>query len=72
MAQWACHRSVATFSGMSNPRSRAHDHGEAQSIAAMIGDAAPCINDASGVKPKAAPGGPERNHFAPILALFQA
>ena len=47
-------RSVAAFSGTSNAQFRARDHDEAQSIAAMIGDAAGCIIDASGVRPKAA------------------
>ena len=37
----SCHRSVASFPGMSGTRSRARDHDVAQFIAAMIGHGAP-------------------------------
>ena len=49
-----------TVSGTSRARRCAHDQDDAQGIAAMIGHGAPSINDASGVRTKAAPGGQER------------
>ena len=53
----ACHRSVAALPGTTGTRRPRHDHGVAQAIAGKGSHGAPRINDASGVRPKAAPGG---------------
>ena len=51
------HRSVATLSGTPGARRDTHERDETQAIAGKDSHGAGCINDASGVKPKAAPGG---------------
>ena len=49
------YQSGSSYPGTSNAYFRARGHDGARSIAAIVVHAAGCINDASGVKPKAAP-----------------